>query len=177
MSFATKGGEMCFWNGTFSAFAQNCRRPTGLWHMLHNVQNRWWMGSCNLFSIFSCCIYDPLKVSGSSFQSRIGSRSNMFGNLAMARPVSFWWDIVQYLFGDRELKQLPLCLNCLPLYRGGRFSAQLVLSGSLLPLQGVIIFSVIIALFHYCTTRRYYIILSKQQHLHLRSPGRRISWG
>ena len=69
----------------------------------------------------------------------------MFGNLAMARPVSFWWDIVQYLFGDRELKQLPLCLNCLPLYRGGRFSAQLVLSGSLLPFVGVIIFSVIIA--------------------------------
>ena len=43
----------------------------------HNVQNRWRMGSCNLFSIF-CCIYDPLKASGSSFQSRIGSRSNVW---------------------------------------------------------------------------------------------------
>ena len=127
-------------------FAQNCQHQAD--HILHNVQNRWWMGAGKLFSICTqpaaSCIYDSLKVTLLKFAKHV---IHMFGNLAWECPFGGIL-CTQYLSGGHEQSARWNNYHCVlivsPLYRGGRFSAQLVLSGSLLPLEGVIIFWVII---------------------------------
>ena len=111
----------------------------GCCHILHNnVENRWWMGEQDVFHLQPAnCIYDPLKVTPAQVFKAENSQQILFMSLVTGHTwqshvqgkwASFSWDFVkQYLWwpwGVWSVKQLPLCLNCLPpVSRGQIFRA------------------------------------------------------
>ena len=111
----------------------------GCFHILHNnVENRWWMGEQDVFHLQPAnCIHDPLKVTPAQVFKAENSQQILFMSLVTGHTwqshvqgkwASFSWDFVkQYLWwpwGVWSVKQLPLCLNCLPpVSRGQIFRA------------------------------------------------------
>ena len=167
---------------TFPAFLPKTAstKPT-IYCIMCKTDGEWALASCFPFadSQPAACIYDSLKVTLLKFAKHI---IHMFGNLAWECPFGGIL-CTQYLFGGHEQSARWNNYHCVlivsPLYRGGRFSAQLVLSGSLLPLEGVIIFWVINAALAKVLFpgKNICIIIFWEELLHHKSLGRRILWG
>ena len=135
------------------------------------------MGTGKLFSICTqpaTCIYDQLKVTLLKFAKQTGHRILSICLITWQEEgVLLVGDCAVFIWWPRavcSVKQLPLCLNCLPSVSRGQIFRTISSVWVIIAIGGCHYF-----LGHYCSTRS--SIVSREEHLHRKSPGRRVLWG